>query len=73
MFPLLSKLGIGIEADAASIGILASGISGSLYFSARLVPVSAFLSIFWYQTDRMPESLAFRHLKKMHKPYTSTL
>jgi hypothetical protein len=76
-------MGIGIMADAAVIPIPASGISVRYQripplpdwihlSSTGLVLASAYLS-FWYRTEKMPVSLAFRHLKHFTKKDTNTL
>ncbi len=51
-------MGIGIEADAAGIGIPASSIS----VRYRSIPVPDFGTLI-----PVPDSLAFRHLTKLHK------
>jgi hypothetical protein len=47
----------------AGTGALQNRI-GSPYSGTGLVPASTFLFIPLYQTDRMPDSPTFRHLKK---------
>ena len=58
LYSLNSKLGIGIEADAAGIGIPASSISVQ-YHS---IPV-----LDWGTLIPVPDSPSFRHLTKLHK------
>ncbi len=60
----LAKLGIGIEANATGIGILASSLS--VRYRSILVPDLGTLI-------PVPNSPAFRHYKKMHKGTTSTV
>ncbi len=63
--------GIGIEADAAGIGILAFILSvpywtRSPYPGTGLIPASALLFIL-VPASPMPDSLAFRHSKKLYE------
>jgi len=60
----ISIAGIGIEANAAGIGIPASSLS--LRYRSILVPDLGTLI-------PVPDSPAFRHYKKLHKGTTSTV
>jgi hypothetical protein len=62
-FMSFALLGIGIEADAAGIGIPAINIS----VRCRSIPVPD-----WRTFIPSPDSSVFRHLKKLHKG-TSTV
>jgi hypothetical protein len=64
------KLGNGV---AIGIGISAFCISVRYWYpycGTGLVPALAFLFIFLYRTDRMPDSPAFRKLYEFGKGYT---
>jgi hypothetical protein len=62
------RLGTGIKADSAGIGIRTSDIS----VRYQSIPVSDWVPLFCfrsdrYRTDRMPDSPSLQHLQKLYE------